>query len=232
MKPTTILGTVVAAVGLAACGATVSPTVYPTIALSVSPTPTATPTSTPAPSQSPSTSASASPSPTEGPCGYAPCASGASVGTRCDPGGTAGGGSIVITWTAGVGQTAPVLPATVVIDGNTVNVTGNPFIFGPLEVGDHTVLLNDFTFPANVSACPKITLTATCSDANSPTATLTFSGVTVGDYLNVGESTNSTLITSNPFVVNEAPSGSETWVETSGDSTVASGTDSVAVCQT
>jgi hypothetical protein len=237
MKRTTIFGSAVATICLAACGSTVAPTSSPTVALTVAPTgastpsatTTATPISTPVPSESPSSSATASPSPTEDLCAQGFCGNTASVGTNCDPVGSEGGGSIVITWTAGFGQTTPVLPATVVIDGNTVAVTGNPFIFGPLPVGDNSVILDDFTFPAGISACP--TVSATCSAADSPTANLTFTGVTVGDYLNVGESTYSTLITSNPFVVNEAPAGSETWAETTSDDTiVASGTDSVATC--
>jgi hypothetical protein len=68
--------------------------------------------------------------------------------------GTAQGGSLIITFTAGDGQTAPVLPDTVVIDGNTVDVTSNAFTFGPLAVGDHTVVINDFTVPFTISACP------------------------------------------------------------------------------
>src|SRR5579864_4720048 len=107
MKYTTIIGTLIAVVALTACGATARPAVSPTLALSVAPTvtptptalPTVTPMPTPAPSDTPSSSPSPSPNPTEGPCGYAPCGTGASVATTCDPVGTAGGGSIVVTWT-------------------------------------------------------------------------------------------------------------------------------------
>lgn len=51
MKLTTIFGSAIAAVGLAACGSTVAPAVSPTLALTVSPTvaPTVAPTPTPTP---------------------------------------------------------------------------------------------------------------------------------------------------------------------------------------
>lgn len=52
MKLTTIIGTTIAAVGLAACGSTAvtPPTVRPTLALTVAPTPSAVPATTPTPS--------------------------------------------------------------------------------------------------------------------------------------------------------------------------------------
>src|ERR1022692_1343538 len=49
MKLTTIVGTAIAAVGLAACGSPATPTVEPTLAA----TPTATPTPTPSPTPTP-----------------------------------------------------------------------------------------------------------------------------------------------------------------------------------
>src|ERR1700726_2239287 len=99
MKLTTIFGSAIAAVGLAACGSTVAPTISPTLPLTFAPTVAPTPTATPSPSESPSSSASASPSPTEGPCGYGPCQTGAGWDTTCAVPGTAQGGSLIITWT-------------------------------------------------------------------------------------------------------------------------------------
>jgi hypothetical protein len=160
MKLTTIFGSAIAAVGLAACGSTVAPTISPTLALTVAPTPTATPIPTPSPSESPSSSASASPSPTEGPCGYGPCQTGAGWDTTCAVLGTAQGGSLVITWTAGYGQDAPVVPDTITVDGNTLDVTGNPFTSGPYSVGRHSFTYpggegpsGDGSFPFTISAC-------------------------------------------------------------------------------
>jgi hypothetical protein len=124
MKLTTIFGSAIAAVGLAACGSTVAPTVSPTLALTVAPTVAPTPTATPAltptaisiptpsPSDSPSPNASASPSPnaspsaspspcvvtTEGPPGTGSCETPPVVSvTACDGYGYAAGGG-EISW--------------------------------------------------------------------------------------------------------------------------------------
>jgi hypothetical protein len=162
MKLTTIIGTAIAAVGLAACGSTVAPTARPgTPTPTVAATPTATPAPTltatviptPSPSESPLPSASASPSPTEGPCGYAPCGTGWGYDTTCAVPGTAQGGSLIVTFTAGYGQTAPVLPDTITVDGNTLDVTSNPFTSGPYSVGLHSVTIEGFTGPFTVAAC-------------------------------------------------------------------------------
>jgi hypothetical protein len=40
-----------------------------------------------------------------------------------------------------------------VIDGNTLNVTNNPFTFGPLTVRNHSVTLEGVTAPIMISAC-------------------------------------------------------------------------------
>jgi hypothetical protein len=237
MKLITILGTLVAVVGLAACGSTVAPTVSPSLAVTVAPTPTA----TPSPSESPSSSASASPSPTEGPCGDGPCQTGVGWDTICAVPGTAQGGSLIITWTAGYGQDAPVVPDTVTVDGNILNVTGNPFTSGPYAAGDHSFSYPggkgpsaDGSFPFVISACTmpsKITVSTTCSATTGPTGDVTFSGVTVGDELDVLNSTYPVTITSNPFTVNEVGvSDNDSYVERSGTTTVASGTFSVEAC--
>jgi hypothetical protein len=173
MKLATVVGIAIAAVSLAACGSTVAPTVSPTAAPTAAPNPTATPASTstatpiptPSPSESPSSSASASPSPTDGPCGYGPCQTGAGWATTCAVLGTAQGGSLIITWTAGYGQDAPVVPDTITVDGNTLDVTRNPFTSGPYSVGGHSFTYPDGeghsavgSFPFTVSACAAPTL--------------------------------------------------------------------------
>jgi hypothetical protein len=42
---------------------------------------------------------------------------------------------------------------TVVVDGNTVDVTSNPFTYGPLTVGDHRVTIEGFVGPVTIAAC-------------------------------------------------------------------------------
>lgn len=66
--------------------------------------------------------------------------------TTCAVPGTAQGGSLIITFSNGT-------PATVVIDGNTVAVTSNPFTSGPYTVGQHSVILEGFDAPFNIPAC-------------------------------------------------------------------------------
>jgi hypothetical protein len=64
MKLTTIIGTAIAAVGLAACGSTVTPTVAPTLTATVEPTLAPTPTATPTPTPSPTPTPTVIPPPT------------------------------------------------------------------------------------------------------------------------------------------------------------------------
>jgi hypothetical protein len=66
--------------------------------------------------------------------------------TTCAVPGSAQGGSVVITFTGGT-------PDTVVIDGNTVDVTSNPFTYGPLTVGNHRITIEGFDWPLTVAAC-------------------------------------------------------------------------------
>jgi hypothetical protein len=156
MKLTTIIGSAIAAAGLAACGSTATPTVPPTLVQTVAPSvgattaPTGTPTATPSPSESPPPSASASPSLSSSPT---PCdaISGAicpawGFTTTCAVPGSAQGGSVVITFTGGT-------PDTIVIDGNTLDVSSNPFTYGPLTVGRHMITLEGFDASLNVAAC-------------------------------------------------------------------------------
>jgi hypothetical protein len=66
--------------------------------------------------------------------------------TTCANPGTAQGGSLIITFSNGT-------PDTVVIDGNTVAVTSNPFTSGPYTVGSHSVTLEGFAAPFTIAAC-------------------------------------------------------------------------------
>jgi hypothetical protein len=237
MKLTTIFGSAIAAVGLAACGSTVAPTISPTLALTVAPTvaptptatPTATPIPTPSPSESPSPSASASPSPTEGPCGYAPCGTGWGYDTTCAVPGTAQGGSLIVTFTAGNGQTAPVLPDTIAVDGNTLDVTSNPFISGAYSAGLHSVTIEGFTGPFTIKACGVITALTTCSPPGFDDGSATFSGMTVGDMFVVADIV-ADYIPSNPFTMIIGAAGSYTFTESRGVTTMATGNFTIAAC--
>jgi len=123
MKVTIVIGSAIAALGLAACGSTVAPTGSPTPALTVGATVAPTSTATPAPT------------PTATPISTpAPITPTITV-TACDPVGTAGGGAIA--W-SGAGNvyyqltiTSPSGVSTIVYQN--VNPSGT---YGPLtEVG-------------------------------------------------------------------------------------------------
>jgi len=126
MKLTTIFGSAIAAVGLAACGSTVAPTVSPTLALTVggtlAPTPSATPTATPTPTP---TALTATPTPV-------PTTPTITV-TACS--GPAGGGSIAWSGAGNVYYQLTVYPPTgapIIVYVN-VNPSGT---YGPLtQVG-------------------------------------------------------------------------------------------------
>ncbi len=241
MKLTNVIGTVIAALSLAAGGSTVAPTVSPTSALTVgatvAPTPSATPTATPTPTPIATPTPSARPTPAppvlvlvetcDGSANadnygsvtfsgdtpgfdfvvYGPGRLGGwagattadasgdgtvsdltaddyefnnfapadmpgtltgsfaivacpptptySVTQTCAAPGSAQGGSVMITFAGGT-------PDTVVIDGNTVDVTGNPFTYGPLTVGDHRITVEGFVWPVTITACvstPHLTVT-------------------------------------------------------------------------
>jgi hypothetical protein len=66
--------------------------------------------------------------------------------TTCAVAGTAQGGSLIITFSNGT-------PGTVVIDGNTLSVTSNPFTSGPYSVGEHSVTLEGFTGSFKIAEC-------------------------------------------------------------------------------
>jgi hypothetical protein len=45
------------------------------------------------------------------------------------------------------------LPDTIAVDGNTLDVSSNPFISGPYSIGLHSVTIQGFTGPFTVAAC-------------------------------------------------------------------------------
>jgi hypothetical protein len=119
MIVTIVIGAVIAALGLAACGSTVAPTVSPTLAptvvTTVAPTPSTTPISTPTATPS-STSAPITPIVTV---------------TACDPVGTAGGAAIAWSGAGNVYYQLTVYPptGTPIIVYVNVNPSGT---YGPL----------------------------------------------------------------------------------------------------
>jgi hypothetical protein len=119
MIVTIVIGAVIAALGLAACGSTVAPTVSPTLAptvvTTVAPTPSTTPISTP----------TATPSSTPAP--ITPIV----TVTACDPVGTAGGAAIAWSGAGNVYYQLTVYPptGTPIIVYVNVNPSGT---YGPL----------------------------------------------------------------------------------------------------
>ncbi len=96
--------------------------------------------------------------------------------TRAVPG-SAQGGSVVITFAGGT-------PDTVVIDGNTVDVTMNPFTYGPLTVGEHRITIRGFVWPVTIAACigtPHLTVTTACARGR-----VAWTGTQTGDHLFIG----------------------------------------------
>lgn len=100
-----------------------------------------------------------------------------SVTQTCAVPGSAQGGSVMITFAGGT-------PDTVVIDGNTVDVTSNPFTYGPLTVGDHRITIEGFVWPLTITACiptPHLTVTADCAPGRAA-----WTGTETGDTLFIG----------------------------------------------
>src|ERR1017187_5041401 len=118
MKLTTVIGTAIAALSLAACGSAVAPTARPgTATPAVGPPPTATPAPTPTATPSP-------PSPTAAPLPV--------LTTRCAVPGTAQGGAV--SWSgAGAYRELLISPGNVVM--NPVLAQGQ---YGPLTAGSYT----------------------------------------------------------------------------------------------
>jgi len=58
------------------------------------------------------------------------------------------------------------VPDTITVDGNTLDVTGNPFTSGPYSIGSHSFTIegdegpsSDGSFPFTISACAVATPT-------------------------------------------------------------------------
>jgi hypothetical protein len=86
-----------------------------------------------------------------------------------------------------------VVPETMVVDGNTIDVTGNPFTFEPLTVGGHTFAIGDSgPQPFTISACvptPQLTVTANCAPGR-----VAWTGTETGDTLFIGSDTFSVTL--------------------------------------
>ncbi len=123
MKLTTIIGTAIAAVSLAACGSTVAPTITPTLAPPVGATVAPTPSATVAPTPSATTTATPISTP-------APITPTITV-TACDPVGAAGGGEIAWSGAGNLYYQLTVYPPTgaSIIVYQNVNPSGT---YGPL----------------------------------------------------------------------------------------------------
>ncbi len=123
MNVTIVIGAVIAALELVACGSTVAPTVSPTLAptvvTTVAPTPSATPS--PTPTSTPTATPSSTPAP------ITPIV----TVTACDPVGTAGGAAIAWSGAGNVYYQLTVYPptGTPIIVYVNVNPSGT---YGPL----------------------------------------------------------------------------------------------------
>ena len=136
------------------------------------------------------------------------------------------------------------MPGYITVDGNVVDVTTNPFTTGPYTVGSHSFTSptdkgpnSNGSFPFTVSACGAVSVTTTCSQPNielDGTGSATFSGLTVGAGINVGQSTHPTAIASSTLTVKGLGVGSEGWIESNdyglGVITLAQGTVVIVAC--
>jgi hypothetical protein len=121
------------------------------------------------------------------------------------------------------------VPDTIAVDGNTLTVTGNPFTSGPYTVGDHTVSIGAFTGQFPINACDVITVATTCSPGGSGDGSATFSGVTVGDRLVVGDVV-AEYLPSNPFTMVIGAAGPYAFTESGGVTTMGTGNFTIAAC--
>ncbi len=136
------------------------------------------------------------------------------------------------------------MPDYITVDGNVVDVTSNPFTSGPYTVGNHSFTSPtdegpdaNGSFPFTVVACGVVTVTTTCSQPNiqlDGTGSATFSGLTPGAGINIGQSTSPTAIASSTLTVKGLSAGREGWIERNdyglGVITLATGTIVIAAC--
>jgi hypothetical protein len=159
----------------------------------------------------------------------------------CADTGTPQGGSLTITFSGTWESISGTYPDSITVDGGSaVDVTSNPFTSGPYTVGDHVFTtdpqgiepVNENGWPFRVGACPVITVTTTCSPPGHDDGFATFSGVTVGYSLAVGN-IEADPIPSNPWTITVGNPGLYSYTE-SGESygviTRVTGTFTIAAC--
>ncbi len=223
MKLTTVMSTTIAAAGLAACGSTVTP-----IARSATPTPTVapTPTATSAPSATPT-----------------PAPSGLVLVETCDGSGVADspgsvtfsvdtpGFDFVVYGPGSLGGWAGATTADASGDGTVSGLSAGEYEFNNFAPADSPgTVTGSFT----VVACPTSpTITTTCSSRNvgpNGNGSVTFSGLIVGDDLNIALAGAVPITSSTETFTGQSAPQTETYAETNGDATVASGTFTIPAC--
>ena len=136
------------------------------------------------------------------------------------------------------------MPDHITVDGNVEDVRSNPFTSGPYTVGNHSFTSPtdegpdpNGSFPFTIVACGVVTVTTTCSQPNvqlDGTGSATFSGLTPGAGMNIGQSTYPTAIASSTLTVKGLSVGSESWIENNdyglGVISLAKGTVVIAAC--
>ena len=100
-------------------------------------------------------------------------------------------------------------------------------MFGPLSAGVHTFNLS-INGLLTIPACDVVTVRTTCTTPGGA-GSATLSGVTVGDKLVVAAFVLNS-IPSNPYTFPVGATGTYTYTETSGGSTVATGSFTMTAC--
>jgi hypothetical protein len=231
MRLSTIIGTAIAAVSLAACGSTVTPT-----ARSATPSPTVVPapTATPAPTltSTPTPSATSTPAPpalglAETCDGSANADTSGSVTFAADTPGF----DFVVYGPGLLGGWAGATTADARGDGTVSELSAGAYEYNNFAPADAPgTLTGSFT----IVACPTPpTITTTCSSHNvgpNGNGSATFSGLIVGDDLNIASSGAVPVTSSTETFTGQFGPQTETYAETNSDATVASGTFTIPAC--
>jgi hypothetical protein len=223
MKVTIVIGSAIAALGLAACGSTVAPTVSPTLA----PTPGATPTPSATPTPARPTLARPTLVLTETCDGEANADNFGSVSFTGD----IPGFDFVVYGPGLQGGWAGATTADASGDGTVSDLNTGDYEFKNFAPADSPGTL---TGSFIIVACPTpLTITTTCSSHNvgpNGNGSVTFSGLIVGDDLNIALTGAVPITSSTETFTGQAGPQTETYAETNGDTTVASGTFTIPAC--